>query len=298
MTSPDFKSKMGTRHLENAVDPESPPVVVSPDAAFVGTGPLDQNLPWVIEFRIVGTATTLQMEVRNAMLIGRSDANGDQTADIDLTPFDAYSKGVSRRHAVITVKEQRLHLRDLNSTNGTRLNSVACDAGKEYRLRHGDQLQFGHLHLQMTVAVVPTRASNQTSEVSALIIERSPVNGNGRRILVVVNEAHVGNVFQGALEDAGYIVVLANDVAQGLSHLLQTIPDAIVLDMMMPDMNALDLVRYVRKQPTNQHIPVLVIGSTGGFQVNQAVEAGADVILNKPVAVSDLLFALANVAVV
>jgi two-component system KDP operon response regulator KdpE len=64
---------------------------------------------------------------------------------------------------------------------------------------------------------------------------------------------------------------------------------------MLPDMNGLDLVRYVRKQHGQTHVPMLVVsGATGGFQMNRALEAGADVFLGKPVAVDELVQAVST----
>ncbi|MBL8134656.1 MAG: response regulator [Anaerolineae bacterium] len=288
-------SRATTRHLEL---PETDPEPLR-SASSVQTGPLDLTLPWVVEFRIVGTATTLQVQVRDAMIIGRGDVSSGYRPEVDLTPFDAFSKGVSRRHAVITIKNNRLSLRDLNSTNGTRLNGIICEPGAEKRLRHGDELQFGQLRMQMSLAVVPSQAHAATSEMPLVTPEATvPVAGNGRRILIVENDPDVGSVFKDALEGVGFRTTLVTDVTKGLGYVFQSMPDAIVLDMMLPDMNALDLVRYVRRQKLAHPVPVLVIGggATGGYQVNQAREAGADIVLNKPVAVANLIQAL-NTAV-
>ncbi|MBE0688957.1 MAG: response regulator [Anaerolineae bacterium] len=66
----------------------------------------------------------------------------------------------------------------------------------------------------------------------------------------------------------------------------------IVLDLMLPDFNGLDFVRYMRKNHPHPRIPIIVVSSSsGGFQTNQAIEAGADVFLTKPVSVEDLLAA-------
>ncbi|MBK8020293.1 MAG: response regulator [Chloroflexi bacterium] len=286
------QNKATTRHL--GLTPDIEPVFATSPGQ---TGPLDLSLPWVVEFRIVGTATTLQVQVRDAMILGRGDVNSGYFPEVDLTPFDAFSKGVSRRHAVITIKNNRLSLRDLNSTNGTRINGVPCEPGAEKRLRHGDELQFGHLRMQMSLAVVPSQAQMQTSEIPAAAPQtQSAAVGAGRRVLIVEHDVDVGSVFKEAMENAGFLATLVNDVTKGLGYVFQSMPDAIVLDMMLPDMNGLDLVRYVRRQKTDRRIPVVVIGggATGGFQVNQAREAGADIVLNKPVAVAALIQALST----
>jgi CheY-like chemotaxis protein len=72
-------------------------------------------------------------------------------------------------------------------------------------------------------------------------------------------------------------------------------PDAIVLDLMEPDTNGLDLIRFVRKQKTPQPIPIIAVsGALAGFQMNQALSAGADMFLGKPVSVEVLLDTIAK----
>jgi len=186
-------------------------------------------------------------------------------------------------------------VRDLNSTNGTRLNNVLCKPGEEYRLRHGNELTLGTLRLQVSFAVVPALTDTQRVGATTKETAHPSASGNGKRILVIEDDNDVGNVFRMALEYAGYKVLLVNDVTKALGVVFQGMPDAIILDLMLPDMNGLDLVRYVRKQKTQKHIPMLVVsGAIGGFQMNQALAAGADAFLGKPVAVEELVQAVAN----
>jgi CheY-like chemotaxis protein len=238
----------------------------------------------------------MQVRVVDTMVIGRGDHASGFSPEVDLTSFDAFAKGVSRKHALITIKDQRLMIRDLNSTNGTRLNNVICKPGEEYRLRHGNELMFGTLRIQASYSVVP--ALTDTQLVPELSQDRMGatlplIPGNGKRILLIEEDNDVGQVFRVALEYAGYKVQLVNDVTKALGIVFQGMPDAIVLDLTVPDMNGLDLVRYVRKQKTGQHIPALVISSSvGGFQMNQALAAGADAFMGKPIAVDELVQAL------
>jgi CheY-like chemotaxis protein len=287
----DESRRVTTRHLDMTAET----VAAAPPAVKPGTGPLDTLLPWVMEFRIVGTATTVQTQVREAMIVGRSDMGSGFRPEIDLMPFDAFNRGVSRRHALITVKNNRLFLRDLNSTNGTFVNGTPCGAGQEIRLRHGDEVQLGRLRMQMTFAVVPAVGVDQTTEMAMLPPDAAVRRGSGQRVLIVEHDQDVGSVFRSALAEAGYIPILTTDVTKGLGVLFQSMPDAIILDMMLPEMNGLDLLHYVRRQKA-AHLPVLVIdhGSAGGYQMSQAMGAGADVILSKPVAVKTLLEALAG----
>src|SRR5690606_1098067 len=72
--------------------------------------------------------------------------------------------------------------------------------------------------------------------------------GQGKRILIIEDDQAVGEIFRLALEQEGYAVTVVNDVTKALGVVFQGMPDAIVLDLLVPDANGLDLVRYVRKQ--------------------------------------------------
>jgi CheY-like chemotaxis protein len=238
------------------------------------------------------------------MTIGRADAQSGFMPEVDLTPFDAFTKGVSRKHAVITVKNERLMISDLGSTNGTRLNNVPCKPGEEYRLRHGNELMLGTLKLQVSFAVIPAltdtqRVKGDIRQIAAAALAAQAaqpvIRGDGKSILVIEDDADVGNVFRSALEQAGYKVVLVDDVTKGLGVVFQAMPDAIILDWMLPDMNGDSLVRYVRKQKTPRHVPMLVVSDAkGGYQKNQALAAGADSFYGKPIAVEELVRAVGN----
>lgn len=287
MRRDDSHPNMHTRDLSLPAAPKP--------AAPRGTGPLDLALPWVIELRIVGTASTIQVQVQDEMLIGRADVDRKICPEIDLATFGAYASGVSRRHAMIRVKDQRLYLQDLGSTNGTLLNGALCSANQDYRLRHGDEIVLGQLRLQLLFAVVPVvEAKLRTGEAPPVPIETVPA-GSGQHILVIEDDRDVGNVFRMALEQAGFRVTVVENVTKALSIVVQNLPDAIVLDLMLPDMSGLDLVRYVRKQHPERHVPMLVVsGVTGGFQQHQALAEGADVFIGKPVAMDELVKAVTN----
>jgi CheY-like chemotaxis protein len=98
------------------------------------------------------------------------------------------------------------------------------------------------------------------------------------------------------LEHAGFRVTVADSAERALGLITHQMPDAIILDLMLPDMNGLDLVRYVRKQEGGEDVPMIVCsGATGGFQMNKAKDAGANMFLGKPVSVEDLVRAIGSV---
>lgn len=83
------------------------------------------------------------------MILGRGDKLTDFSPEIDLTEMGAYRLGLSRRHAVITHKQDRLYLRDLNSRNGTSVNGLRLEGQETRILRNGDLIQLGNLQLHV-----------------------------------------------------------------------------------------------------------------------------------------------------
>jgi CheY-like chemotaxis protein len=246
----------------------------------------------VIEFRIVGTATTIQAQVHETMLIGRADPQSGILPAVDLGPHNAQARGVSRQHAVVMAQENRIAVKDLGSVNGTRLNGFPLLPNREYRLRHGDELEIGQMRLQVRFAVVPTlNVSTLSDDMGHATI---PVIGSGQRILIVEDDEDVGKVFSIALEHAGFKPTVTDTAVSALGLMAHELPDAVIFDLMLPDMNGLDLLRCVRKQ-FEKHVPMIVVsGATAGFQMSQARDQGADACLGKPISVDELVRTVAS----
>jgi len=95
--------------------------------------------PARLEFRI--GERRLIVAVHVDMVLGRH--TDEDVLEIDLNKYGAGELGVSRRHAQIHVQNSELFIRDLGSTNGTRLNGAVIPANQMVRLRDGDELELG-----------------------------------------------------------------------------------------------------------------------------------------------------------
>ena len=80
-------------------------------------------------------------------VIGRSDSSSSYKPDVDLEPFGAQQKGLSRRHAALVRYRGLIHLLDLGSMNGTFVNGKRLPAQVAYALNSGDQISLANLHL-------------------------------------------------------------------------------------------------------------------------------------------------------
>jgi len=108
------------------------------------------------------------------------------------------------------------------------------------------------------------------------------------RILIVEDEAGVAGFLEQGLKETGYTVDVARDGADGLEYALAFEYDAIVLDIMLPKMNGLDLLREIRDQRVKS--PVLLLTARDGMDDRvQGLDVGADDYLVKPFAFPELL---------
>jgi CheY-like chemotaxis protein len=118
------------------------------------------------------------------------------------------------------------------------------------------------------------------------------------RILVVDDEERHRARIGRSLEEAGYVVMTAVNglVADKLAR--QSAFDAIVTDMLMPEMDGLELIRSVRSRDTDIRIVAMLdIEARHGDDFRQSLETtafifGADAVINKPTSTAALLDAL------
>lgn len=77
------------------------------------------------------------------LIIGRVDPNTGVRPEIDLAPYGAQERGVSRNHAALRRMETSLTITDLGSVNGTYLNGQRLIAQQPRLLRDGDEVRVG-----------------------------------------------------------------------------------------------------------------------------------------------------------
>ncbi len=108
------------------------------------------------------------------------------------------------------------------------------------------------------------------------------------RILIVEDEPGVAQFIQQGLTESGYAIDVARDGTEGLDYALAKTYDAIVLDIMLPKLNGLEVLRELRDQRIKT--PVLLLTARDGIDDRvQGLDAGADDYLVKPFAFPELL---------
>ncbi|MCB9441920.1 MAG: response regulator transcription factor [Mycolicibacterium sp.] len=108
------------------------------------------------------------------------------------------------------------------------------------------------------------------------------------RILVVDDDRAVRESLRRSLSFNGYNVLLAEDGVEALDVITNDRPDAVILDVMMPRLDGLEVCRRLRS--TGDDLPVLVLTARDSVSERVAgLDAGADDYLPKPFALEELL---------
>ncbi|MCU0497249.1 MAG: FHA domain-containing protein [Anaerolineae bacterium] len=108
-----------------------------------GTARFRQGATVLLHIRDANEPLILQPAKRT--ILGRADTTSPSQPDLDLTPYGALEKGVSRIHAVVERSEDTLTLIDMGSSNGTHLNGQRLMPDQPRVLRDGDEIRLGKL---------------------------------------------------------------------------------------------------------------------------------------------------------
>ena len=110
-----------------------------------------------------------------------------------------------------------------------------------------------------------------------------------KRILVVDDEKEFVSTVSTRLEPLGYEVISAYDGQEGLEKATSEMPDLIILDIMMPGMDGLEMLRRLRDNPKTFDLSVIVLTAKGETEyLLQAQELGSMDYLIKPVKIEEL----------
>ena len=82
-----------------------------------------------------------------------------------------------------------------------------------------------------------------------------------KKILVVDDDKAVTTLLVGMLSGSGYTVLVANDGLDGMVQVRKMVPDLIILDVMMPEINGYDVCSNLKFDERFKHIPIIVLTS-------------------------------------
>ena len=111
-----------------------------------------------------------------------------------------------------------------------------------------------------------------------------------KQILVVDDDQLMHRLFQHHLEKAGYKMISAMNGHEALDLAVRQLPNLIVMDIMMPDIDGLAALRELKKNDATKSIPVIIITTNSHVLTKQESEnSGAAIFLTKPFSPTQLV---------
>ena len=133
LTTQNIKPSQTMEALRQGPAPSAPPAVTN---------------NWVT-LHLLDTGQVLPLTERNEFTLGRISEGQPIMPDVDLSPYQAYTRGVSRLHAVLKREASHVFLMDLGSSNGTYVNGKRLTPNVDHALSNGDVVALGKLKIQI-----------------------------------------------------------------------------------------------------------------------------------------------------
>jgi len=118
-----------------------------------------------------------------------------------------------------------------------------------------------------------------------------------KRVLLVEDEPNIAESLSFLLKRSGFDVSIETDGLKGLQSALTQVPDVLVLDGMLPEIDGYDILRQLRDDERTKSLPVLMLTAKGQkVDRETALAIGADAFITKPYANSDVVDAVVKLA--
>jgi len=141
-------STQSFKKLENESVKIDPSAMEGDSRSPQGFGPSSQ-----ISLHLVDLGKTINLGGRSEFTLGRITEGQPILPDVDLTPYEAYSQGVSRLHAALKIVNKSIAVVDLGSSNGTRVNGEKINPNVDFPIKHGDIIALGRLKIKLIINV-------------------------------------------------------------------------------------------------------------------------------------------------
>lgn len=117
-----------------------------------------------------------------------------------------------------------------------------------------------------------------------------------KRVLLAEDEPNIVESLTFLLERAGFEVMVETAGRKALNAILDDPPDALILDVMLPELDGYEVLRQLRADRRTEKLPVVMLTAKGQREDREtALACGADLFITKPFANSDVIAAVQQV---
>ncbi len=143
-----------------------------------------------------------------------------------------------------------------------------------------------------TVTIILKDKEDNTAIKSAVYV---PSDENAYQILLVEDDKDILEFNTGYLEQNNFKVLKAKNGKEAIELLEKTLPDLIISDLMMPELDGIGLLRSLKSNPQCDHIPVIILSAKAAAESRmEALKQGAQGYLVKPFLPDELLTTVIN----
>jgi DNA-binding response OmpR family regulator len=117
-----------------------------------------------------------------------------------------------------------------------------------------------------------------------------------KTVMIIEDEPDAAEMFAEMMRVNGFRVLKMFASTPAIPLIVQEKPDLVILDVMLPDISGLEVLRYMRREPELTSIPVIVVSAKSmPADIKVGIDAGASMYLTKPVGFLDLKQAVEQV---
>lgn len=116
------------------------------------------------------------------------------------------------------------------------------------------------------------------------------------KILIVEDDENIRELISFNLKAEDYSVIEAETGENGIKQAIKVLPDLILLDLMLPEMDGLDVCRQLKSDATTKNIPIIMVTAKGEeSDIVTGLELGADDYVSKPFRPKELVARIRNI---
>ncbi len=122
------------------------------------------------------------------------------------------------------------------------------------------------------------------------------MESEGEGLILIADDDEISRkLVKRYLEDVGYTVDETSTGREALDYIKTKFPDAILLDILMPEINGIEVCRFVKRERETMHVPIIILTAIAEEKYQlEGIKAGANDFLVKPIKREDLLLRVKN----